>query len=176
MRKVDLPKILVINKIDLPAKELPFLEDYRALNTEFVQSIEISALKHKHLKSLLNLIFTRLPEGEPLYPLDRITNIDHHFFISELIREKVFNTMGDEVPYTVTVEIEKIEQKSEILVIEAVILTTSPRYKKMIIGQGAKKIKEIGATARKELEIIMNQKVYLDLRVEVDKDWEARFE
>lgn len=176
LRKVEIPKILVINKIDLPVKELPFLEDFRALNTEFVQTIEISALKNKHLKSLINLIFEHLLEGEPLYPANQITDIDGRFFVSEIVREKIFNTMGDEIPYTTAVEIEKIEQKPEILVIEAVILTTSPRYKKMIIGQGARKIKEIGATARKELEIIMNQKVYLDLRVEVDKDWEARFE
>lgn len=176
LRKIEFPKILVINKIDLSPRELPFLEDYQTLNTDFVQTIEISALKHKHLKSLNNLIFDYLPLGEPLYPAEQITNIDQRFFISELIREKVLNTMGDEVPYTAMVKIEKIEQKPGILVIEAVILTTDTRYKKMIIGRGAKKIKEIGATARKELEIVMNQKVYLDLRVEVDKDWEARFE
>lgn len=84
--------------------------------------------------------------------------------------------MGDEVPYTTAVEVESIEDKPDILVITAVILTVSPRYKKMLIGDHARKIKEMGSTVRKELEIIMNRKVYLDLRVEVDKDWERKFE
>lgn len=176
LRKIELPKFLVINKIDINPNELLFLEDYRALNTEFVQTIEISALKNKHLKSLINLIFEYLPEGEPLYPLEQISNIDQNFFMTELIREKIFNTMGDEVPYTATVQIEKIEDKKDILVIQAIVLTTDPRYRKMIIGHGAKKIKEIGSTVRRELELILNRRVYLDLRVEVDRDWEARFE
>ena len=93
-----------------------------------------------------------------------------------MIREKIFHTMGDEVPYTTTVEIEDIEEKPDILVIKAIVLTTNTRYRKMIIGRGASKIKEIGSTVRKELEVIMNRRVYLDLRVEVSKDWEASFE
>lgn len=176
LKKTTTPKMLVINKIDLPFKELIFLEDYRALNTDFVQTIEISALKNRHLKTLIQAIFDYLPEGEPLYPLDQISNIDDRFFFSELIREKIFNTMGDEVPYTATVRIENIEDKKDVLVITATVLTIDSRYRKMIIGQGARKIKEIGSTVRKELEVILNRRVYLDLRVEVDKDWEARFE
>ncbi len=176
LRKVTLPKILVINKIDLNEKNLPFLEDFRALKEDFTDMIEISALKFKHLKPLKDLIFQYLPEGEALYPADQISNTEPRFLISEIIREKLFNTMGDEVPYTATVEIEDIEDEPKILLIKAVILTFDKRYKKMIIGQGASKIKEMGASARKELEIMMNRKVYLDLRVEVDKDWERRFE
>lgn len=176
LRKLEIPKILVINKIDLSLKDTPFLEDYRDLNGDFTTMIEISAEKNKHLKPLKDLIFEHLPFGEPLYPPDVLTNIDQRFLFSELIREKIFNTMGDEVPYTTTVEIEEIEDKENIIVIKAVILTTALRYRKMIIGQGARKIKEIGSTVRKELEIILNRRVYLDLRVEVDKDWEARFE
>lgn len=174
-RKLKIPKILVINKIDLPEKNLPFLEDYRALQDEFSSLIEISALKNKHIKSLVKIIFERLPQGEPFYPPDQITNADQKFFIAELIREKIFNTMGDEVPYTTAVEIEEIEDKKNIVVIKAIILTTDQRYRRMLIGRGARKIKEMGTTARKELEIIMNRRVFLDLRVEVDKDWERRF-
>lgn len=176
LRKVKKPQILVINKIDLNEKSLPFLEDFRALKEDFTDMIEISALKFKHLKPLKDLIFQYLPDGEPLYPTDQISNTEPRFLISEIIREKLFNTMGDEVPYTATVEIEEIEDEPKILLIKAVILTFDKRYKKMIIGQGASKIKEMGASARKELEIMMNRKVYLDLRVEVDKDWERRFE
>ncbi|HPV70952.1 MAG TPA: GTPase Era [Candidatus Magasanikbacteria bacterium] len=176
LRKTKSPKILVINKIDLPEKSLEFLEDYRSLGEDFDETVEVSALKHKHIKTLIERIFSYLPEGEPLYPPESITNMDEKFFISELIREKIFHTMGDEVPYTTAVEVESVEDKPDILVISAVILTVSPRYKKMLIGDHAKKIKEMGSTVRKELEIIMNRKVYLDLRVEVDKDWERKFE
>jgi len=125
LRKTEAPIILVINKIDLPEKQLEFLEDYRDLKNNFKEMIEISALKNKHIKTLIEKIFTYLPEGEPLYPPESITNVDQKFFISELIREKVFHTMGDEVPYTTTVEIEDIEDKPDILVITAVILTTA---------------------------------------------------
>ncbi len=175
LKKTNTPKILVINKIDLPPRERPFLEDYRALSEEFDNFIEISALQNKHLKSLLPMILARLPEDEPLYPPDRITDIEPRFFTAEVIREKVFNTMGDEVPYSTTVEIEEVEDKKDILVIKAVVLTLDERYKKMIIGQGARKIKEIGSSARKELELVLNRNVFLDLRVEVDKDWERKF-
>src|SRR3989339_1566404 len=175
LRKTEAPIILVINKIDLPEKQLEFLEDYRDLKNNFKEMIEISALKNKHIKTLIEKIFTYLPEGEPLYPPESITNVDQKFFISELIREKVFHTMGDEVPYTTTVEIEDIEDKPDILVITAVILTTAQRYKRMIIGDHARKIKEMGTTVRKELEVILNRKIFLDLRVEVDSDWERRF-
>jgi len=176
LRKSDAPKIFVINKIDLPEKDLKFLEEYRSLSEDFTETIEVSALKHKHLKTLIARIFSYLPIGEAMYPPESITNMDEKFFFSELIREKVFHTMGDEVPYTTTVEIESVEDKPNILVITAVILTTSPRYKKMLIGDHAKKIKEMGSTVRKELEVITNRKVFLDLRVEVDKDWERKFE
>ncbi len=176
VKKLTMPKILVINKIDLSEHDLPFLEDYRALKDDFTTSIEISALKHKHIKPLKDLIFNYLPEGEALYPDNILSNMDQKFFIAELIREKIFNTMGDEVPYTTTVEIEGIEDKPNILVIKAMILTTDLRYRKMLIGKGGARIKEMGATARKELEVISNRKVFLELRVEIDKDWEATFE
>lgn len=177
MRKIeDKPKILVINKIDLPKEQLEFLEDYRALSEYFNQTVEISAEKNKHIKGLVEKIYSYLKQGEPLYPKEQVTNLDQKMFIEELIREKIFHTMGDEVPYTTTVVVESIEDKPEIKVIRAVILTLNVRYRRMIIGASARKIKEIGSTVRKELEIIMNKKIYLDLRVEVDEDWERRFE
>ncbi len=175
IKKINKPKILVINKIDLPKKRLTFLEDYLALADTFTSLLQVSALKAQHLKTLVKVIFDYLPEGEPLYPPDQITNIDTKFFVEELIREKIFFTMGDEVPYTVTVKVVEMTQKPKLLYIKAMILTTDSRYKKMIIGKGGAKIKEIGATARKELEIINNQKVYLDLEVAVQKDWEREF-
>ncbi len=176
MRKItDKPKVLVINKIDLPEKELDFLEDYRALGENFDKTIEVSALKQKHLKGLVEILYEFLPEGEPLYPPEQVTNIDQKFFIEELIREKIFHTMGDEVPYTATVVVESIEDKPNIKVIHAVILTLNSRYRRMIIGEGARKIKEMGSSVRKELEVMMNKKIFLDLRVEVDKDWERSF-
>ncbi|HBW73981.1 MAG: GTPase Era [Candidatus Magasanikbacteria bacterium GW2011_GWA2_45_39] len=179
VRDLKLPKLFVINKIDLSHRELPYLEEYRALSASegFTATIEVSALKHKHLKTLLSTLFEFLPEGESIYPLNQITNIDQRFFISELIREKVFHTMGDEVPYSVTVRVEEMEERKDgTLYIRAVILTFAERYKKMIIGAHARKIKEIGATVRKELELINNRHVYVDLTVKVDTEWEKSFE
>lgn len=179
IRNLKIPKIFVINKIDMPFRSLPYLEDYRALGASenFIATIEISALKEKHIKTLVSTLFENFPEGEPIYPPEQITNIDQRFFITELIREKVFHTMGDEVPYSVTVEIEEIEERKDgTLYIKAVILTFAERYKKMIIGAHARKIKEVGATVRKELEIIYNRHVFLDLTVKVDTEWEKSFE
>lgn len=174
---IDKPKILAINKID--EKDLPYLEEYRALASRFAATVEISGLRQKNLKQLTDAVFSFLPEGEPVYPEFQASNLEHHLWLAELIREKVFIQMGSEIPYSVGVEIEDIDERKtkgdgEMLYIKANILTTSTRYKKMLIGSGGHKIKEIGSVARKELEAILNRRVYLELEVVVDEDWPAR--
>ena len=94
--------------------------------------------------------------------------------MGEIIREKVFSIFEKEVPYSITVEVENLEEKPDILIITARILTNEERYKKIIIGRGGNKIKEIGQMARKELEQALNKKIYLELEVEVDKHWVER--
>lgn len=180
VRQITKPVILVINKIDY--KDSSYIAQYRFLQDEFSMVYEISALKGKHIKPLLDKIFELLPErtdesesmhGRLIHP---ILNINSRLFISELIREKVFLMTGDEIPYTTTVVVDEITSRNkDITYIKARILTTDIRYRKMLIGAGARKVKEIGAYARKEIELATKQKIYLDLTVEVDKHWQELY-
>jgi len=176
LRKIDKPKILVINKSDI--KEPDFSADFEFLKDEFPDYIYVSALERIGLKDLLSLIFNHLPEKEPIVPegLETvILNMDSKKFIEEIIREKVFLNSRDEVPYAIGTEVrETIERPNGSLYIKAVILVSDKRYKGMIIGHGGRVIKEIGQAVRKELEVSTNKKVFLDLTVEADKHWVER--
>jgi len=174
LRKTKIPKILVINKCDLPEKEKEFIDDYKALGDQFESVFELSALKDRHVEPLRQKVFEFLPEGVPYYPPDQISNTSEEFWIAEVIREKIFLALRQEVPYSTHVEIENIEDKGNILVIKANVLTNSKEYKKMIIGKGGRAIKEIGIAARKELETALNKKVFLEIDVEADKRWTER--
>jgi GTP-binding protein Era len=168
--KVKIPKILVINKIDL--RKPPFLEDYRALRNKFDATIEISALEGSHLKSLINVVFEYLPEGEPIYPEFQFTNIENKFWFAEIIREKIFHQLYSEAPYRVNVTVEEMDERENgMLYIHAIIEVANSRYRKIILGKGGGKIKEIGASARHDLERIMGKKIFLDLEVEVNERW-----
>lgn len=173
-RKMDTPKILVINKCDLPAKEKEFLEDYKALGEDFDAVVELSALRNRHVEPLRQKVFELLPAGEPLYPPEQLTNVDEKFWVAEIIREKIFLALRKEVPYTTHVEVADIEEKPDVFVVHATIFTNDSRYRKMIIGAGGRAIKEIGIAARKELEAALNKKVFLELEVEVDRRWEEK--
>src|SRR3990167_892491 len=174
-----IPKILVINKSDLPEKEREFYDDYKMLAEEFTAVFELSALKNRHIQPLIDKVFELLPAGELLYPENQLTNVDKEFWIAEIIREKIFLALRKEVPYSTHVIVESIEEKTDakknvVLVIKATIYTYDKRYKEMIIGAGGRAIKEIGIAARKELEQATNKKVFLDLQVEADKHWMER--
>lgn len=172
LRKLDTPKILAINKSDLPEAEKIYLEDYRQLSSEFNATFELSALLNRHIQPLKEKAFELLPEGQPMYEGDQLTNIGKNHWISEVIREKILLALRKEVPYTIHVEVRNIEEKKDITVIQAVVETTDARYKKMIIGAGGRAIKEIGIAARKELETALNKKIFLELEVETNRHWE----
>jgi len=174
IRHLDIPKLLIINKSDLPKKERPYQEDYEAWSDDFLAVFSLSALKNAHVQPLRDQVMKLLPEGEALYPEEQWTNIDNYFWIAEIIREKTFSVFDKEVPYSITVEVDNVEDKEEITVISARILTNANRYKKIIIGRQGQKIKEIGQLARRELEAALNKKIYLELEVEVDKHWVER--
>lgn len=174
VRKLDLPKILVINKSDLSDKEKTYLEDYKDLIEEFDANFELSALKDRHIKPLREKIFELLPIGEAVYPTNQTTNLDEKKWIAEIIREKLFLTLRQEIPYSTHVEVTEVEDKPELIVIKAVVYTNNSHYKKMIIGNSGKTIKAVGIKARKELEIALNKKIFLELEVETDKHWEER--
>lgn len=174
LRPLEIPKILVINKSDLPQKNKEFLDDYLALGEDFTATFELSALENRHIQPLITKLFELAPEGEPLYPTGQLTNIERDTWVSEIIREKIFLALRDEVPYTTHVEIDTIEEKKDIFVIKAIVYTYDRRYKGMIVGVGGRAIKEIGIAARKELEAALNKKVFLELEVETDKHWMER--
>ena len=179
VRKIDKPKILVINKVDLQEKS--YLPQYKFLEDEFSSVFQISGLNKTHVKPLLDKMFELIPEGKGIeeipsdlkYP---VLNFDSKIFVSELIREKVFLMMGEEIPYRTTAIVDEIsERKNGITYIKARILTTDDRYKKMLIGAAGRKIKEIGSYARKEVALAINKKVYLDLTVETDPHWQETY-
>ncbi|HBP00092.1 MAG: GTPase Era [Candidatus Uhrbacteria bacterium GW2011_GWF2_41_16] len=164
------PKILVINKMDLTQK--PALEDDRALADRFDQTIELSARTGKSIHELIQAIFDRLPEGEPYYPPGQLTNMPNEEWLAELIREKLFLRLRQEIPYTVHVVVDGVERRENgVVYIAARILTNAERYKRIIIGAGGRGIKEIGQSTRRELESVMDVPIYLDLNVETEPHW-----
>jgi len=177
VRKIDRPKILVLNKVD---KGEGFLPQYKFMEEEFKDFFPISGINRQHVKPLLDKIFSLLPkmslnknQEDDLNSNYPLLNLDSKIFIAELIREKVFLMMGEEIPYRSTVIVEEIIERNEKLTyIKAKILTTEDRYKKMLIGVGGRKIKEIGAYARKEIALATSKKIYLDLTVETDPHWQ----
>jgi len=174
IRKINKPKLFVINKSDLPQEEKKYLEDYLDLSEEFNEVFQLSALKDKHIQPLKRKIFELLPEGELMYPQGQVTNLSEKEWIAEIIREKIFNSLHQEVPYSTHVEVEKIEDKEDIIVIDANVFTYDKHYKKMIIGHQGQMIKKFGTSARKELELALNKKIFLQLEVETDRRWEDR--
>jgi GTP-binding protein Era len=177
VRKLANKKILVYNKTDIAIGPKDHLPDYNYLEEEFDQVIAISALKSKRLKELLRIIFDYLPlrsPGDIENEIELVARIDSKEHIAEIIREKAFLYLREELPYSIGIEVLKVEDKSRVILIEALVLTNKAKYKKMIIGAGGKKIREIGYHARKELELISGRQVYLALEVRVDKHWPER--
>ncbi|OGK55665.1 GTPase Era [Candidatus Roizmanbacteria bacterium RIFCSPLOWO2_01_FULL_45_11] len=169
----DIPKVLALNKIDV--EKPSFRSQYKFLEEEFDDHLEVSGLTGKHLKSFIDVLFKHLPEGEKLVDTDQmitpLLNMDSKTFIAELVREKVFLSTGQEVPYRVGVKtLEVTERNNGSMYIRAVITTDNDRHKQMIIGSGAKKIKQIGSMARKELELATGKKIYLELTVQSSED------
>jgi GTP-binding protein Era len=175
VRKIQKPKIIAINKIDIPKPDYAY--EYKFLEDEVDAWIEISALKKTNIKALLEEIIKRLPEtNQPLFNPKTIgpfpaEGVTPEKFIADLIQEKVFLTLRQELPYTTAVKTETIEDKKKMFYIKATIFTTADKYKRMIIGKKGETIKQIGSLARREIELFVDQKVYLDLRVETDPHW-----
>lgn len=174
VRKATAPKLLVINKIDV--RTPTHIIQYKFMEEEFDGLVEVSALMGKNIPTLLDTIFSFLPEGPQLVETKDLVqpglNLDSKIFLSEIIREKAFLFLRREVPYTLTTVIDEVvERANGTLYIKARILTNQDRYKAMIIGKNGYMIKEISMASRKELETATNKKVFLDLTVEVDPHW-----
>ncbi len=185
VRKSEAKKILVYNKIDKAVGSKDHFADYNYLEDEFDEYVKVSALREKGVKEVVNKIFSLLPDKATKETKMVVENSQDQTkplidsspeeYVGELIREKTYLFLRDEVPYSISVVVKRIEDKGKILVIEADIVTTADRYKKIIIGKGGQKIKEIGYNARKELELMTQKKIFLGLEVKVDKHWMEQF-
>jgi GTP-binding protein Era len=164
--------ILALNKVDrLPKpKLLPLMEAY-AKTFEFEAIVPISALKGAGCNELLGELFKKLPEGEPYFPEDQVTDQPERFLAAEIIREKAIQVMYHEVPYALAVMIEKFEETPKLLRIEALMNVERDSQKKILIGHKGEMLKKIGTEARKELETLLGTKIYLGLFVKVAPDW-----
>lgn len=184
LRKIKTKKILVYNKIDAAIGSKDHFADYNYLEDEFDKSISVSALKEKNVKGLIKIIFDELPAKSSkelikeieIYQKENkpLISMGSKEYVEEIIREKAYLFLREEVPYTIFVGVDKIEDKEKLIVITATIYTSADRYKKMIIGKNGQKIKEIGYNSRKELELMSQRKIYLDLTVKTDRHWMER--
>lgn len=176
LKTVKSPVFLVLNKIDKihPDQLLPIIEDYRSL-VDFEQIIPISASEGNNVDTLLSEVTKYLPEGPQFYPDDQVTDHPEYFIVSELIREKVLELTREEVPHSVAVVVESM-QRNELgkVQVHAAIIVERSSQKGIIIGKGGKMLKDIGIRARKDIEVLLGDKIYLDLWVKVQKDWRDR--
>jgi len=171
-KRLPTKTILALNKIDrLPKPKLLPLIDVFAKQFEFAAIVPISALKGSGCDELLEEILKQLPEGEPYFPEDHVTDQPERFLAAEIIREKAVQIMYYEVPYSLAVFVEKFEETPKLLRIEAVLNVERDSQKKILIGHKGETLKRIGTEARKELEAILGTKIYLGLFVKVAPDW-----
>lgn len=165
---------LVINKIDLVKKEtlLPLMEQYQRLHP-FQKIIPLSAMTGDGVEILLDEILKVLPESAPYYPEDMITDQTERFWVSEIIREKVIKQSYHEIPYSTAVTIEEFNEHPEknLVVIKGTISVERDSQKKILIGKGGQKLRQIGEAARKEAEALLGTKVFLELWVRVERNW-----
>ncbi len=165
--------IAVVNKIDLVknrAQLIPFLERLSKLR-DFHAVVPVSAHTGKNVPELLKVLREALPEGPAAYPPDQLTDRDERFFAAELLREKLFMEMGEELPYRCEVVIESFKEEGRLRRIEATILVERESQKAMVVGAGGERLKRMGTSARKDMERMFGGKVYLGTWVKVRRAW-----
>jgi GTPase len=173
LQEAGLPVILAVNKIDRVQdkdKVLSFFADAKA-RYPFSAIVPISALKNKNLDLLEQQVMALLPENELIYPEDQVTDRSERFFAAEIVREKLTRRLGDELPYALTVEIERYEEHEQLTKIFASIIVERPSQKSIVIGKQGELLKKVGTEARLDIEKLIGQKVFLQLWVKVKKGW-----
>ena len=165
--------IAVVNKIDLLKREsqlIPFLD--RLYKTRsFVAAVPVSARTGRNLPELLRVVREALPEGPAVYPAEQLTDRDERFFAAELLREKLFQELGQELPYRCEVVIESFREEGRLRRIEATILVERDSQKAIVLGAGGEKLKHMATAARKDMEKLFGGKVYLGVWVKVRRAW-----
>ena len=171
LSKIKTPVFLVINKVDLIAKErlLPLMQELSGLYP-FAEIIPVSALK-QDLGGLLDAILKRLPKGPKYFPDDQLTDQPERFVVTEIIREKIFELTKEEIPYSTAVVIEQMKEEPNLTSIHAMIYVDRDSQKGIVIGKNGALLKEIGTRARLDAEKLLGVKVFLQLWVKVKKGW-----
>lgn len=173
LERAGLPVILVANKVDKVKNKDEILAFFAEAKNRFSfeEMLPISALKGINLDKLEENIIKLLPEGDLIYPEDQITDRPERFLAAEIVREKLTRRLGDELPYSLTVEIERYEEQKKITKIYAVIWVERSTQKNIVIGKQGEMLKKVGSDARVDIEKLLDQKVYLQLWVKVKKGW-----
>ena len=166
------PVVLGINKIDAVPKPriLPAIERYRHL-LELAEVVPLSALSGENVELLARLLLAHLPEGEPLYPEDFLTDQPERFFVGELVRERILQRTREEIPYSTGVVIDSFKEEEALTRIEATIFVEREGQKAILIGKGGAMLKSVGSEARAEIERFLGRKVYLGLFVKLRERW-----
>lgn len=166
------PGIVVLNKTDKAnaetiAEGIKFFESKPYCR----KVVPLSALKKSHIPGLLDVILSFLPEGNPFFEGDDLTDLPTKFFVGEMIREKIFFLYGDEIPYQATVLVQEFKEKTTLTKIRADIIVQRETQKGIILGEGGKMIKKLGSDARKDIEAFLDRQVFLELYVKVRPKW-----
>ena len=169
---LKVPALVVLNKTDIAGKEtidkaIAFFSDKKYCR----RVIEISALRNKGIHELLEVILSMLPEGEPFYVDDNLSDLPMKFFVSEMIREKIFYLYSEEIPYSATVLVQEFKEKTTLTKISADIIVQRETQKGIVLGHEGKMIKQLGTLARKDIEEFIGRKVFLELFVKVRPKW-----
>lgn len=173
LKNVKTPIFLVLNKIDLvhPDTLMPKIEQYQSY-MDFTDIIPISALEGLNVDHFIDVLKSFLPEGPKYYPDNQISDHPEQFVVSEIIREKIIHLTSEEIPHAIGVNVDRMIKEDEDRVrIEATIYVERDSQKGIVIGKGGKKLKEVGKRARRDIEMLLGSKVYLELWVKVQRDW-----
>ena len=174
IKQSEKPALLLLNKIDkLDDKSalLPLM-DWYAKEYDWREILPISALKNEMIDVLLECILRNLPEGEPIFSADELTDQSLRVMVSEIVREKVLQATADEIPYVTAVMTERFEEvREDFSRIYCVIVVERPSQKKIVIGKGASRLKDIGTQARRDIEHLLGHRCHLELFVKVEDDW-----
>jgi GTP-binding protein Era len=170
--QLRVPAVLVLNKIDgMAAEKIGAAKEYFAAKGYVREVMAISALRKTNLPELLATVLRLLPEGQPFFEGDDLSDLPTKFFVGELIREKIFLLYGDEIPYQAAVLVQEFSEKSTLTKIRADIIVQRESQKGIILGEGGKMIRELGSAARKDIEEFISRKVFLELFVKVRPKW-----
>lgn len=173
IKQSKIPTILAINKIDHFHKKevlLPILQEL-SLKHDFVAVLPISATLRENVENLEKEVRKHLPANPHFFPDDQLTDRDENFLVSEIIREKLFEYMHEEIPYSTTVALEKLKHENKLVFVQAVVYVETVGQKAMVIGKGGESLKTIATKARRDLEAHFGEKVYLQVWVKIKKHW-----